>query len=445
MSLSRSLILAFSLLLTLIGFLAAGFAFWSAQVETWGLLDLQQHQIARFVGDGSSLSVSETALPDHETDEDYIVEVVYADGRDIRRSSTAIAIPDPSPEGFSEFDTGNTRWRLLTLAGADYVTKVAQQTVVRDELATNAALGAAVPFLVAIPFSWWLVYWLVGLVIRRLTEVTRQVEDRSPTDTTPISLVRVPTEARPLVEAMNGALTRLRSVLDQQRAFLSDAAHELRTPLAAVTLQVGNLKAHMTDRGVADRVGELERGVRRAVMVTDQLLRLARQEAEERPAHDDGVALDTLALEVAGALSPVADAKGVDLGFVRVDAVNVAGYANDFRVMIECLVDNAIKYTQPGGEIDVSVSFDGETALLTITDTGPGIPDALKDRVFDRFYRLIDTGVEGSGLGLAIARTVADRYSVHLQISNRRDRSGLIAILTFPNARTRARLTALIP
>ena len=240
-------------------------------------------------------------------------------------------------------------------------------------------------------------------------------------------------------------LTRLRSVLDQQRAFLSDAAHELRTPLAAVTLQVGNLKAHMTDRGAADRVGELERGVRRAVMVTDQLLRLARQEAEERPAHDDGVALDTLALEVAGALSPVADAKGVDLGFVRVDAVNVAGYANDFRVMIECLVDNAIKYTQPGGEIDVSVSFDGETALLTITDTGPGIPDALKDRVFDRFYRLIDTGVEGSGLGLAIARTVADRYSVHLQISNRRDRSGLIAILTFPNARTRARLTALIP
>ncbi len=286
------------------------------------------------MGDGSSLSVSETALPDHETDEDYIVEVVYADGRDIRRSSTAIAIPDPSPEGFSEFDTGNTRWGLLTLAGADYVTKVAQQTVVRDELATNAALGAAVPFLVAIPFSWWLVYWLVGLVIRRLTEVTRQVEDRSPTDTTPISLVRVPTEARPLVEAMNGALTRLRSVLDQQRAFLSDAAHELRTPLAAVTLQVGNLKAHMTDRGAADRVGELEHGVRRAVMVTDQLLRLARQEAEERPAHDDGVALDTLALEVAGALSPVADAKGVDLGFVRVDAVNVAGYANDFRVMI---------------------------------------------------------------------------------------------------------------
>ncbi|PZP57737.1 MAG: hypothetical protein DI604_34340 [Delftia acidovorans] len=84
------------------------------------------------------------------------------------------------------------------------------------------------------------------------------------------------------------------------------------------------------------------------------------------------------------------------------------------------------------------MSFDGETALLTITDTGPGIPDALKDRVFDRFYRLIDTGVEGSGLGLAIARTVADRYSVHLQISNRRDRSGLIVILTFPNARTRA-------
>lgn len=436
MSLSRSLILAFSLLLTLIGVLAAGFAYWSAQGETWGLLDLQQNQIARFVGDGSSLKVSDMALPDHETDEDYIVEVVYPDGRATRRSSTAVTIPNPSPEGFSEFDAGNTHWRLFTLAGADHVTKVAQQTVVRDELTTNAALSAAVPFLVAIPFSWWLVYWLVGLVIRRLTEVTRYVERRSPTDTTPIRLDGVPGEARPLVEAMNGALSRLRSVIDQQRAFLSDAAHELRTPLAAVTLQVGNLKARVTDPEAADRIVDLESGVRRAAMLTAQLLRLARQEAEQRPARDDGVALDALALEVVAVLSPIADTKGVDLGLVRADAVTVSGYATDFRVMIECLVDNAVKYTMPGGEIDVAVCVDGETALLTITDTGPGIPEELKDRVFDRFYRVADTGVEGSGLGLSIARTVADRYGVHIEISNRRDRSGLIATLLFPKVRT---------
>lgn len=437
MSLSRSLILAFSLLLTLIGVLAAGFAYWSAQGETWDLLDLQQHQIARFVGDGSSLNVIEIALPDHESDEDYIVEVVYPDGRATRRSSTAVAIPNPSPEGFSAFDAGNTHWRLFTLSGADYITKVAQQTVVRDELATNAALGAAVPFLVAIPFSWWLVYWLVGLVIRRLTEVTRRVERRSPADTTPIRLDGVPSEARPLVEAMNGALSRLRSAIEQQKTFLSDAAHELRTPLAAVTLQVGNLKARVTDPEAAARIVDLERGVRRAAMVTDQLLRLARQEAEQLTPHD-GVALDVLALDIIATFSPVADTKGVDLGFVRADAVTVPGNAADLRVMIECLVDNAIKYTTPGGEIDVAVCFYDETARLTVTDTGPGIPDELKDRVFDRFYRVTDTGVEGSGLGLAIARTVADRYGIHLEISNRRDQSGLIATLSFPNALTRS-------
>lgn len=437
MSLSRSLILAFSLLLTLIGFLAAGFAYWSAQVETWALLDLQQHQIARFVGDGSSLTVSEATLPDHETDEDYIVEVVYPDGRATRRSSTAVTIPNPTPEGFSEFDAFKTHWRLLTLTGSDYITKVAQQTVVRDELATDAALGAAVPFLVAIPFSWWLVYWLVGLVIRRLTEVTRQVSDRSPTDTMPISLTRVPSEARPLVEAMNGALTRLSTILDQQRVFLSDAAHELRTPLAAVTLQVGNLKAYVTDPEAAERIGDLERGVRRASLVTAQLLRLARQEAAQDPPGDVGVALDALTIEVIAAFSPVADNKGVDLGLVRADAITVSGYAADIRVLIECLVDNAIKYASAGGEVDVAVCVDNQTAKLTITDTGPGIPEELKDRIFDRFFRVTDTGVEGSGLGLSIARTVADRYGILLEISNRRDRSGLIAALTFPHARTR--------
>ncbi|MDW5317571.1 HAMP domain-containing sensor histidine kinase [Rhizobium sp. PL01] len=224
----------------------------------------------------------------------------------------------------------------------------------------------------------------------------------------------------------------------KQRAFLSDAAHELRTPLAAVSLQVGNLKARVTDPEGSERLADLERGVRRAVIVTDQLLRLARQEAEQHRPREDSVALSALMLEITAAFSPLAEARGIDLGFVRADAVEVSGYATDFRVMIECLIDNAIKYSMPGGEIDVAVCSSGETALLTITDTGPGIPDDLKARVFDRFYRVVDTEVEGSGLGLSIARTVADRYGVHLEISNRQDRSGLIVTLTFASVFTSA-------
>ncbi len=178
-------------------------------------------------------------------------------------------------------------------------------------------------------------------------------------------------------------------------------------------------------------IQSLANGVRRASRVTSQLLRLARHEATQSEPAAGTVPLDQIALRTVEALYPLAEQKAIDLGIPVAEALAVEGQEQDLITLVEILVDNAIRYTSQGGQVDVSAELHDGAPAIVVTDTGPGIPAPLLDRVFDRFFRVNEGDGLGSGLGLSIARVIADRLGARLVLENRTDRSGIIARVLF--------------
>jgi len=434
MSLRRALIAAFSLLLTAVGAVSALYAHHAAKREVWGILDLQQRQVARFIGDGSGVGTGELRLPPGEDDEDLVVAISYADGRPARVSRPGVDFPETSEAGFSLFSDASGEWRLFTLVDGPRTVRVAQQTAEREEIAADAAWDSALPFVLAIPLSWLVVYGLVGAIMGRLHGIAAEVAGRRAGDVRAIDVRRAPSEVRPLITAMNKAFGGLSAALAQQKIFISDAAHELRTPLTALNLQVGNVAALNRDPALAAPIGDLATGIRRASRLTARLLQLAREEALVEDAAADPVDLGEAAAEAIAGLLPLADSRRIDLGMAASQAARVRATPAALVGLIEILVDNAVRYTPEGGRVDVTVALSGGHAVLTVEDTGPGIPEALRERVFDRFYRAGPPDGEGSGLGLSIARTVARRLGAELTLHGRQDGEGLEARIVFPAA-----------
>ena len=336
----------------------------------------------------------------------------------------------PPASGFSAFRDAVGSWRVFSLVLPERVVQVGQQIHVRQELATEAALRSLVPFLLAIPSFWLVVDRAVVRIFRRLDTVTQSVEMREVSDTSALPVDQVPREVLPLIRAMNGLLTRLRHAMDSQRAFVSDAAHELRTPLTALGLEIGNLRSG-ADTALSERLGDLEAAARRASGLTAQLLRLARHEAEPDATERKAFALDALVVEVLGDLVPLAAGKGIDLGMSERTSAGIVSNARDIRVLLEVLIENAVRYTPEAGCVDVAIGADRNEITVAITDTGPGIAPEAMPRVYERFFRAAGQDIEGSGLGLAIARVIAERHAIELTLANRTCCSGLTATLRF--------------
>jgi two-component system OmpR family sensor kinase len=228
--------------------------------------------------------------------------------------------------------------------------------------------------------------------------------------------------------AMNVLTDRLQQALDQQKRFVSDAAHELRTPLAALRLQFDNLRATAHSEQLPLLI-DLDGGLRRAGALVEQLLRLAR--SEEAPIAEKGtIDLSELVAQCVADFVPIADAKGVDLGLSSHESISIHGGRADLTLLFGNLIDNAIRYTPSGGMVDVSARKTTDTFVVEVVDTGCGVADTDIPRLFDRFFRAAPADVDGSGLGLSIAGAVAKHHDYAIEIENRRDRSGLRVCVT---------------
>lgn len=365
---------------------------------------------------------------------DMIVQIWDRSNRLVTTSWPELDLQRQWTQGFHDITIGSSRWRVYTLQSPDRTVQSAQNLGFREHIVRTQALQAGLPVALMIPLSALILWFGMRPAIRRLELISQAAARQDEHRLGELPAEHAPCEIRPLVHAVNTLLARLRNAFAAQRRFVQDAAHELRTPITAMSLQLENLKSRMPDVNAAEQLSQLEAGLARTRRLVEQLLRLARQESPRQADPPVAVQLDALLKSSIADFMPLADRRKIDLGYAAdIDATANAN-EDDLRSLVHNLLENALRYTPPGGIVDVTLHRDTGVVTVEIADNGPGIPPDLLPRVFDRFFRIEDAETEGSGLGLAIAKNAAERNRVALELSNRVDGSGLIARLRFEAA-----------
>ncbi|HQT63136.1 MAG: hypothetical protein B7Z75_11695 [Acidocella sp. 20-57-95] len=433
-SLRRTALVWITALLAVMGVITTAAAYRYSESETAVFLDGQLRQIALNAGPELSTANAPTA-PDQDPEDNFAVTIWDAAGHEIHQSLPGIDIPLQPRAGFTEVRSGGEAWRVYTLRGRDRVVQVAQRMTVRDEIASNAALGAALPVVLLLPLSWLVVSLALHRTLRRLDDLAKDLATRSAQATDPLPLTDVPAELKPLVAAMNGLIFRLNGTLAAQKRFLADAAHTLRTPLTAMQIEIGNLSADQPTPSQRPRLEALAESVRRAGALVSQLLRLARLD-EPAPPRSAPFDAATLLLACVADQTPLASRKGIDIGAAITPPAMIYGVAEEIRTLFANLIENALTYTQTGGTVDVTLRPTEAGFAAEILDSGHGLPAGAQALLFERFYRAAPQLAEGSGLGLAIARRIAERHGFGLEVCNRADGvSGVLARVIMPSHR----------
>ena len=434
-SLRRTALVYVTVLLSVVGFAASAFAYVYAHDAATEFLDGQLRQIALNAGTGVSPAAA-PAPADQDPEDQFAVSIWEAGGRLVHASLPSIEIPRQTKAGYANVEAGGEKWRVYTASDSRRMVQVGQREVVRQEIAQAAALGAAAPVLFAIPLAWLVVGWAMNRVLTRLNALSVELAERSVRATTPIPLASVPREVAPLVLSMNSLIVRLQDIVKAQRQFVSDAAHELRTPLAGMQIQVENLSREGRDDQGA--TAALARGVRRASALVNQLLQLARLD-EGESARDERIDVNALVLECVADHAAVADRRQVDLAVDFSSRAASRGAPEEARAVFSSLIDNAVRYTPAGGRIDVTIARRGDDFIVEVSNTGDFLPKGAEMRVFDRFFRASPQRTEGTGLGLAIARRASERQGFGLVVENRTDGvSGVAARVYIPVSRAAA-------
>jgi two-component system, OmpR family, sensor kinase len=365
---------------------------------------------------------------------DMFVQIWDRNHRLVATSWPELDLQRQPSQGFHDVTVGDSRWRVYTLQSPDRTVQSAQSLRFRRHLVKSQAFQVALPVLLMIPISACFLWFGMRPAVRRLELISRAAAQQDEHRLTELPVEHAPFEIKPLVMAVNTLLARLRTAFMAQRRFVQDAAHELRTPITAMSLQLENLKSRMPDSASVEQLQQLEAGLSRTKRLVEQLLRLARQESP-RPADPPVVIqLDGLLKSSIADFMALADKRSIDLGYAANIDATVHANEDELCSLIHNLLDNALRYTPSGGIVDVTLHRDTGVVTVEIADNGTGIPTELLPRVFDRFFRIEGAETEGSGLGLAIAKNAADRNRIGLELINRVDGSGLIARMRFEMA-----------
>lgn len=432
-SIRRAMMLWLLPLFLLVGSIGAAVSYWSYSRMVSTFMDEQMEQLA------FALSDHPTVQPAPQNAERvfkwgaYVVQTFDASGTLQVSSWPDMHVPLQPGLGFRDVRHDGRDWRVYTLPASrtgGQAVQVIQSGSFRAKLAAERAGAAIAPILLLLPLSMLALWAVARAMSRALQDIGHKAAQQDEHTISELPVTHVPSEIVPLVSSFNSLLRRLREAFATQRRFVQDAAHELRTPIAAIGLQVENMRQDMTCQAAEARFAQLEAGVKRAQRLVDQLLRLSRQEA----AGADGPAIVDLQSQLRESINTLiglADQRHIDLGLVGPEQADAAFTLKcapaDLRSLLDNLIENALRYTPEGGVVDVRLLRDGGRLAVEVVDTGPGIPQDLLPRVFDRFFRVPGTSVNGSGLGLAIAQAAAQRCGLLLTLRNRQDRSGLIA------------------
>ncbi|MDP1633738.1 MAG: sensor histidine kinase N-terminal domain-containing protein [Gallionellaceae bacterium] len=337
-------------------------------------------------------------------------------------------------EGYGDAVIDGKRWRVFSRwdESRHYLVQVGERYELREELAESVASHLMHPLAVALPVLALLIWLGVGAGLAPLGSVAREIRRREPGNLAHLDEGHAPREISPLIAAINALFDRLRNSLEQERRFTADAAHELRTPLAAVKTQAQVALGARSDAERAHALANVVSGTDRASRLVEQLLVLARLDPQTALPHGQTVGLHKLAGQCIAELAPAAAGKGVEMSQAPGGEANIAGDAILLGALLRNLLDNAVRYTPAGGEVAVEVRREKDAVLLTVMDSGPGIPETERANVLDRFYRVLGSGEEGSGLGLSIVKRIADLHHAGVSLGTGSAGRGLRVDVSFP-------------
>ncbi len=407
--------------------------------ETSTLFDYQLRQMALSLRNQISIA-PRVELPPEQGDSDFVIQIWDPFGARVYLSRPGLPMINRATLGYDDVTLQRERWRVYSLQTRDGVIQVAQPWRVREQLAGEAALRVALPLLLLLPLMAAAVAWIIGRSLLPLERVTAEVQRRDVNSLSPIETPSLPQEVAPLIGELNRLLARLAEAFDAQRAFVADAAHELRSPLTALRLQL-QLLARAPDEAAREAArGKLGAAIERSIHLVEQLLTLARNEPDSARGQLLPLALDEVARVGIADAHGLAAVRGMELTLDAPDRVIVQGDGDALRILVRNLVDNAVRYTPANGCVQARVAAEpGGGARFEVDDSGPGIPAIERERAFDRFFRRDGSPEGGSGLGLAIVNAIAHRHAATVALGES-PLGGLRVTVSFPSEQRMTRL-----
>ncbi|QRQ82820.1 GHKL domain-containing protein [Paralysiella testudinis] len=444
-SLRWRLAVGLSLLVSAMALVAGALSYRTAFQEAHELQDVQLRHIARLLDPHKPVLKQDL---DTESDENMVAEstatIPVSDivVQNINSPRLNLIFGSPIAQhqlqkyapGFYDFNSGGTSWRVYIHAfhHPDSRVVIAQQTAYRNHIATESARNSMWPLLALIPMVWLFTGWLTHSLFRRLQQLSNEVDQRRENVLSPLPTRSLPSEVRPLVEAINRQFIQIQAAQEHDKRFIANAAHELRTPITALTLQLAQLE-HSTDDEAGRRalLAKARSGLQRTQQLLTQLLDMARAQ-NQHTEPGSGTAMLPLLRGLYTDLLPLAEQKQLDMGVLSTSDYTLAIDPADLRSIFKNLLENAIRYTPKNGRIDVACTTAENTLYIRVSDTGCGVAEAERERIFEPFYRVAGQSENGSGLGLAIVSTLCQKWHIDISVDNTEPPCGLSVCLALP-------------
>ena len=367
-----------------------------------------------------------------ELEESYVIQVWDSKGHLLHSSRPSLNLPLQTKEEFGQVKEANQFWQVYTLKTDSGYVQIAQPQEIVATMIGESALRALFPLILLFVLMFIGGWIAVGRSLTPLNILSRTISEWDANHMQPLQISEAPREVQPVVSALNNMLVKLDKAMSMQRQFTADSAHELRTPLTAIKLQLENLIRAPSEQDRQHAVEKLSEGIDRCIHLASQLLVASRSMAVKIEPEFHNVRLAEIVRSSISSFVVVASEKAIEISFENETPCDMRGDEEGLSVLVNNLIDNALRYTPEGGQVVVRLYSETSKTILEVSDDGPGIPKNERDRIFQRFYRIPGTTATGSGLGLSIVKSVADSHNAVVSIDVGLRHLGTTIRITFP-------------